>query len=125
MGSGLVRARGAQHRASRMVPAHAVDPAARRRGRRTQIQPGGSRSKAPPRRPRKHLAEIHRPSATSAADKIGIAALEIAGSGGVPREDRLAKARGEPLDLRSVKVEPGPAARPADLERTVLEGFTH
>jgi len=32
---------------------------------------------------------------------------------------------GEPLDLRSVKVEPGPAARPADLERTVLEGFTH
>src|SRR4051812_33972360 len=31
---------------------------------------------------------------------------------------------GEPLDLRSVKVEPGPTARPVDFERTVLEGFT-
>jgi DNA-binding HxlR family transcriptional regulator len=31
---------------------------------------------------------------------------------------------GEALALRSVKLEPGPAARPADLERTALEGFT-
>jgi DNA-binding HxlR family transcriptional regulator len=32
---------------------------------------------------------------------------------------------GEPLDPRAVKVEPGPASRPDDFERTLLEGFTH
>jgi hypothetical protein len=31
---------------------------------------------------------------------------------------------GEPLDLRSVTVEPGPGGRDVDFERTVLEGFT-
>ena len=31
---------------------------------------------------------------------------------------------GEPLDLRSVTVEPGPGGRLADFERTVLEGFS-
>jgi len=31
---------------------------------------------------------------------------------------------GERLDVRSVKVEPGPAARDTDFERTVLEGFS-
>ena len=31
---------------------------------------------------------------------------------------------GEPLDLRSVTVEPGPGSVDADYERTVLEGFT-
>jgi len=45
------------------------------------------------------LTKIHRPSADVAADKIGIAAFEIARSRSVPREDRVAKPRGEPLDL--------------------------
>ncbi len=31
---------------------------------------------------------------------------------------------GEPLDVRSVKAEPGPAAREGDFERTALEGIT-
>jgi len=31
---------------------------------------------------------------------------------------------GEPLDLRSITVEPGPGSSPADFERTRLEGLT-
>ncbi len=82
--------------------AHAVHAAARRRRRAAEIDALQRRPVRDSRDDRAgvELAEVHRPAVEVATDEIAVVRLERRGAHGAAREDQLAEAGCEPLDLR-------------------------
>ena len=96
------RQRSAQRRLGGEVAAHAVHPAARRRGRRAEEQPRVRRRVGHPAgdRPGEQLAQVLQPAVDVAADVVGVVRLHLGGRHRRPRQDEVAEPRREPLDLR-------------------------
>src|SRR5439155_9315045 len=91
----------AQRGARSVIAAHPVDATAGRRRCGAQEDAAvrcGVR--IPPRdRPGEQLGQIRRAAGDRTADVVGVIALEVGGCGDVPREDDVAKAGSEALDL--------------------------
>src|SRR5690348_7280345 len=86
----------------RREAAHAVDAAAGRRRRAADVDAAARRAVRDERanRTRVELREIHRSAVQVAADEVAVVRLELLRPQGAPREDAIAKARREALDLR-------------------------
>src|SRR5947207_725992 len=82
--------------AGRQVTAHAVGTWARRRRGGAEVEPRQRRGVAAPRG---ELREQVRPARDVAADEIRVFALEVSGRARAAREDAVAKAGREALDL--------------------------
>ena len=51
-------------------------------------------------RAEEELSEVHQPAVDVAADEVAVSPLDIRGAERAPREDQIAEARSEALDLR-------------------------
>ena len=107
------------------VAGHAVHRPPGERGGAAEVEAAHRRAVGGERghRPEDHLAERVAAAADVAADEVRVAALQIAGAEHVAREDPLAKAGREALDLRLDALDVALAlALPVDRVRTVRVG---